>query len=88
MREILHVPGRLVLAGAFAVAVAVAPAVAVLAGGAPGVSVTADPPNPNPGCSVNSSNGSNSVVCTPTMAAPNTFLPSEQGLTSQNSGRH
>jgi hypothetical protein len=78
----LHVPGRLILAGGFAVAMAIAPAAAVVAEiNSPGVSVTADP---NQNCTVNQSNGSDSLVCTPPSFTPNRHLPSEQGLTLQN----
>jgi hypothetical protein len=82
----LHVPARLILAGGFAVAMAIAPAVGVLAGiTSPGVSVTA---GPNENCTVTQSKGSNSLVCTPPSLAPNSYLPSEQGLTLQNQHRH
>jgi hypothetical protein len=82
----LRVPGRLILAGGFAVAVAIAPAVGVLAGvSSPRVSVTAGPNNQN--CVVTQHNGSNSLVCTPGTIAPNNNLPSEQGLTNQNEVR-
>jgi hypothetical protein len=77
----LHVPGRLILAGGFAMAMAVAPTVAVLAdiSAAPGVYVTtADP------CTVAGSNGSYSLVCRPSSIGSNSNLPSEQGLTLRN----
>jgi hypothetical protein len=83
----LRAPGRLVLAGGFAVAVAIAPAVGVLAGSSsPGVSVTADPNNPN--CTFTQNHGSYSLVCAPNSATADTNLPSEQGLTNQNMFRH
>jgi hypothetical protein len=83
----LRVPGRLVLAGGFAVAVAIAPAVGVLAGiSSPAVSVTADPNNQS--CTFTQSHGSNSLVCTPNSLTAQQNLPSEQGLTNQNMLRH
>jgi hypothetical protein len=83
----LRVPGRLILAGGFAVAVAIAPAVGVLAGiSSPGVSVTADPNNQN--CVITQHNGSNSLVCKPPSVAADSNLPTEQGLTNQNMVRH
>jgi hypothetical protein len=80
----LHVPGRVILAGGFAIAMAIAPTVAVLADiNAPGVSViTADP------CTVSGSNGSYSLVCQPSSIRSDSNLPSEQGLTLQNEFRH
>ncbi len=76
----LHVSGRLILAGGFAIAMAITPTVAVLADiSAPGVSVTtADP------CTVSGSNGSYSLVCKPSSIGSNSNLPSEQGLTLRN----
>jgi hypothetical protein len=82
----LYVPARLILAGGFAVAMAIAPAVGVLAEiSSPAVSVTA---GPNQNCTVTQSNGSVSLACTPPSFAPNSYLPSEQGLTVQNETRH
>jgi hypothetical protein len=84
-----HMPGRLILAGGFAVAMVIAPTVAVLADiSSPGASViTADP---NPTCTVNQSNGSGSVVCPlmPVQGPANNGLPSEGDLTQQNQHRH
>jgi hypothetical protein len=86
MVTIFHVPARLILAGGFAVAMAIAPAVGVLAEiSSRGVSITA---GPNQNCTVTRTNGSNSLACTPPSFAPNSYLPSEQGLTLQNETRH
>jgi hypothetical protein len=74
----LRVPGRLILAGGFAVAVAGI--------SSPGVSVTADPNNQN--CVITQHNGSNSLVCKPPSVAADSNLPTEQGLTNQNMVRH
>jgi hypothetical protein len=81
----LHLPGRLILPLGFALATAIAPTVAVLADSdSPAAYViTADP---TPGCTVVQSNGSNSVVCKPSIVA-NSNLPSEQDLTLQNETR-
>jgi hypothetical protein len=90
MAATLHMPGRLILAGGFAVAIVIAPTVALLADiSSPGVSViTADP---NPTCTVNQSNGSGSVVCPqnlmPGQQPANGGLPSEGDLTQQNQHR-
>jgi hypothetical protein len=82
----LHVPGRLILAGGFAVAMAIAPAVGALAGiSSQAVSVTA---NPNQYCTVVAHNGSNSLVCTPPSVAADPNLPTEMGLTGQNAVQH
>jgi hypothetical protein len=86
----VHMPGRLILAGGFAVAIVIAPTVAVLADiSSPGVSVITADPNQN--CTVNQSNGSGSVVC-PQNLMPgqpiNGGLPNEQDLTQQNQHRH
>lgn len=85
-----HMPGRLILAGVFAVAMVIAPAVAVLAEfSSPEASVITADPNPNPNCTVNQSNGSGSVVCVqPLMPGQQPGLPSEGDLTLQNQHRH
>jgi hypothetical protein len=81
----LHLPGRLILALGFTVATTIAPTVAGLADSvSPGAYVITADPNPN--CTVVKSNGSNSVVCKPSIAA-NSNLPSEQDLTLQNETR-
>jgi hypothetical protein len=89
MATTLHVPGRLILAGGFAVAMVIAPTVAVLADiSSPGASVITADPNSN--CTVNQSNGSGSVVCAPLMPGQgpaNNGLPSEGDLTKQNQHR-
>ncbi len=82
----LHVPGRLILAGGFAIAMAICPTAAVLAEiSSPGVSVTVADPNPN--CTVKQSNASYSAACMPNIISNSGNLPSEQGLTLQNQTR-
>jgi hypothetical protein len=82
----LHMPGRPIIALGFALATAIAPTAAVLADfGSPGAYVITADPTQN--CTIVQSNGSNSVVCKPNIIAPNSNLPSEQGLTLQNETR-
>jgi hypothetical protein len=89
MAATLQMPGRLILAGGFAVAMVIAPTVAVLADiSSPGASVITADPNPNPNCTVNQG----SVVCAQNLMpgqppANNSGLPSEGDLTRQNQHR-
>ena len=85
-----QISARLLVGGAFAIAITIAPAVGVFSGPAiPAPSrIVADP---GPNCTANQTHGSYSLACAPNPGglapAANNGLPSEMGLTAQNSTR-